>query len=227
MKFFTTSAFAAAAVALASGRPDGAGHSHDHSHGGHDAGSAVSAVSGGGSCYGAPDSGYGAPATGYGTPDTGYGEPTGYSGYEAASSGYDAAAGSGYEATGYDTTYEAASSGGGGLGNLSVIIIPLLIVAGIFLLFPQTSQVAVRRKRDVSGQSSVVERVQDIYNSLVESEECMERVACELGGLVNDMGIDNTLTRTAQALVPSKYNKYMKNFATGKECQKIKCGNFF
>jgi hypothetical protein len=42
----------------------------------------------------------------------------------------------------------------------------------------------------------VVERVNDIYMAVVESEECMERVACELGGLVGDVGLrQNTMAK--------------------------------
>ena len=37
--------------------------------------------------------------------------------------------------------------------------------------------------------TDVVERVNDIYNSVVQSEECMERIACEIGGLANDFGL--------------------------------------
>ena len=35
----------------------------------------------------------------------------------------------------------------------------------------------------------VAERVNDIYNSVIQSEECMERIACELGGLAGDVGL--------------------------------------
>jgi hypothetical protein len=47
-----------------------------------------------------------------------------------------------------------------------------------------------------SPLGDVVERVNDIMMSVVESEECMERIACELGGLANDVGLrDNTVTK--------------------------------
>ena len=41
----------------------------------------------------------------------------------------------------------------------------------------------------VNPLTDVVERVNDIYMSVVESEECMERIACELGGLAADVGL--------------------------------------
>lgn len=47
-----------------------------------------------------------------------------------------------------------------------------------------------------SPLNDIVERVNDIYMAVVESEECMERVACEIGGLANDVGLqENSLTK--------------------------------
>ena len=44
--------------------------------------------------------------------------------------------------------------------------------------------------------TDVVERVNDIYMAVVESEECMERIACELGGLAADVGLkDNSVAK--------------------------------
>ena len=37
--------------------------------------------------------------------------------------------------------------------------------------------------------SDVVGRVNDIYSAVVQSEECMERIACEVGGLAADVGL--------------------------------------
>ena len=45
---------------------------------------------------------------------------------------------------------------------------------------------------EVSG-NSVVERIQDITMAVLESEECMERVACEVGGIVADAGISKKI----------------------------------
>ena len=41
----------------------------------------------------------------------------------------------------------------------------------------------------------MVERVQDMYMALMESEECMERIACEVGGLVSDARIDKSMAK--------------------------------
>ena len=46
-----------------------------------------------------------------------------------------------------------------------------------------------------STENSLVERVQDIYLAVVESEECMERVACEVGGIAADAGINKGMTK--------------------------------
>ncbi len=45
---------------------------------------------------------------------------------------------------------------------------------------------------DVNPMSDVVERVNDIYTAVVQSEECMERIACELGGLAADVGLSRS-----------------------------------
>ena len=41
----------------------------------------------------------------------------------------------------------------------------------------------------------MVERVQDMYSAILQSEECIERVACEVGGLASDAGISKSLTK--------------------------------
>ena len=46
--------------------------------------------------------------------------------------------------------------------------------------------------RQVNPMYNLVERVNDIYNSVIQSETCMERIACEVGGLAGDMGVRET-----------------------------------
>ena len=41
----------------------------------------------------------------------------------------------------------------------------------------------------------MISRVQDMYMAIMESEECIERVVCELGGLVSDAGYSKQMTR--------------------------------
>merc|ERR1739845_197201 len=108
--------------------------------------------------YGAPSPSYNEPAASYGEPQPSYGEP-------APTYGADEAA----------------------LPDLTPIIIGILALIGLSLLFPTFVSVSARKKRsaaeDANPMTDVVERVNDIYNSVIQSEQCMERIACELGGL--------------------------------------------
>merc|ERR1711963_36103 len=147
-----------------------------------------------------PASSYGAPETGYGAPSDSYG--VSYGGYEEET-----------------------------LPDLTPIIVGILVLTGLSLLFPTfVSLTSVRRKRDaddVNPMTDVVERVNDIYGAVVQSEECMERIACEIGGLAADVGLTQSpAVKLAGGFVPSKYKAYYKQFASGKDCQKIKCGTF-
>jgi len=127
--------------------------------------------------------------------------------------------------------YEATAAGG---SDITPILIGVLVLTGLALLFPSyVTLTSVRRKRssegnqDESPAANMVERVQDMYMALMESEECMERIACEVGGLVSDAGIDKSMAKMAGQFVPKKYAKMMKTFNHGKDCKKNnKCGLF-
>merc|ERR1712173_348696 len=155
------------------------------------------------------DDGYGAPEPDtYGAPAETYGAPVESYGASAPSYGAE---------TGLD---------------LTTIIIPLLALLGLFLLFPTyVTLTSVRRKREAVDDSEVsvnaVERMMDMYQAVIESEECLERVACDVGAMASDAGLDTSLASMASIMVPNKYSKYMKQFATAKNCHKIKCGNLF
>merc|ERR1712173_114877 len=154
------------------------------------------------------DDGYGAPEPDtYGAPAETYGAPVESYGASAPSYGAE---------TGLD---------------LTTIIIPLLALLGLFLLFPTyVTLTSVRRKREAvedAGETNMVERMMDMYQAIIESEECMERVACDVGGLANDAGFDPTMAHMASVMVPNKFSKYMKQFASAKNCHKLKCGNLF
>ena len=153
--------------------------------------------------YGAPEPAYSEPEDAYGAPDTGYGAP----------------------AAAYGAPSYAAETG----LDLTTLIIPLLALVGLFLLFPTyVTLTSVRRKREAGseGESLLVERIQDMYLALVESEECIERIACEVGGLARDAGLDNTVATVGALMVPAKYSKLAKQFASPRNCHKIKCGSF-
>ena len=149
--------------------------------------------------YGAP---YGAPETGYGAPSASYG-PVSY--------------------------YEEEA-----MPNLAPFITAIFVLAGLYLLTPTyVSLSSVRRKRhaedDVNPMTDVVERVNDIYSSVVASEDCMERIACEVGGLAADFGLTQSPTfKLAYSgfarFAPSKYKSYFMQFHNGKDCHRIKCG---
>lgn len=167
----------------------------------HDHGAEASAYGAPPATYEQPAASYDAPATGYGTPSDSYG--VSYGGYEEET-----------------------------LPDLTPIIVGILVLTGLSLLFPTfVSLTSVRRKRhaedDVNPMTDVVERVNDIYSAVVQSEECMERIACEIGGLAADVGLTQSpAIKLAGGFVPSKYKNYYKQFAHGKDCQKIKCGTF-
>jgi len=170
--------------------------------------------------YGAPAApSYSAPAPSYSAPAPSYSAPA--PSYSAPEPSYSA------PSTGYGVSYEEEA----GL-DLTSIIIPLLALVGLSLLFPTyVSLTTVRKRRDadedVNPMSDVVGRVNDIYSAVVQSEECMERIACEIGGLAADVGLTQSpAVKLAGGFVPSKYKNYYKQFASGKDCQKIKCGTF-
>lgn len=205
---------------------DGAAHgAHGHDHG-HDHGHAPAAThhttthvdqtpAASSGSYGSPSvssDSYGSPSvssSSYGSPSTGYADP---------------APSYGGVSTGYAATEET-------LPDFTPIIIGLLVLTGLSLLFPTyVSLSSVRRKRetdeDVSPMSDVMERVNDIYTAVVNSEECMERVACEIGGLAADFGLqENKMAKIAGGFVPHKYKTFYKQFTSGKNCHKIQCGS--
>lgn len=197
--------------------PDGTGGHHHGAHGAHgahhtDHGAVAAPATG----YQEPASGYEAADTGYAVPDAGYGTPD-----------VDYQASSGYGYSGYDVQEpygEVAESD----NSLRMIMIPLMIAAALFLLIPSVRDVGrKKREADDSPAANMVERVQDMYMALMESEECMERIACEVGGLAADAGISKNMTKMVEKFAPKKYAKMMKNFNHGKDCKKNnKCGLF-
>jgi len=167
--------------------------------------------------YGAPEPAYSAPAPSYGAPEPSYGAPEPSYGAPEPS----------YSSPSYG--YEEAS---GGL-DLTSILIPILALLGLSLLFPTFVTVnGTRKKRDVMGEddesaSNMIERVQNIYMSVLESEECIERIYCEVGGLTEDFGYSKKITKSLEMFAPKKYTQMMKTFNHGKDCKKNhKCGYF-
>merc|ERR1712060_314688 len=132
------------------------------------------------------DSGYGAPPATYEEPAASYGAPA--------------------------PTYEEP------LPDLTPIIVGILVLTGLSLLFPTfVSLATVRRKRHAEDegdhQTDVIERVNEIYTAVVQSEECMEKIACEVGALAGDVGLTQSpALKLAEGFMPSKYKTYYKQF---------------
>jgi len=187
--------------------------------------------------YAAPDAGYGAPSTGYGAPDAGYGAPD--AGYGAPDAGYgapDTGYGYGAPSTGYGGDAGAGGDGGiagTGLSPLTAIIIPIMLLAGLALLFPSTVNVPVNgRKKRSSGDEEestqgVADKMLDIMSAVATSEQCMERIACEVGSLATDYGVDKKMTKSMAKLTENfmtkKTHKLLKKFNGSEDCRKIKC----
>merc|ERR1712203_401747 len=97
----------------------------------------------------------------------------------------------------------------------------ILVLTGLSLLFPTfVSLATVRRKRPAEDegdhQTDVIERVNEIYTAVVQSEECMEKIACEVGALAGDVGLTQSpALKLAGGFVPSKYKTYYNQFTTG------------
>jgi len=243
-----TTLFAAAVFSAGSAlaMPDGTGAHHHHAdHNSVAAPSAAGSASGFGAApsgYGAPDAGYAAPDTGYGAPEQSYATPD--VGYGAPDAGYGAPDGYADYSSGTGYVEPLATEAASGNSGLSAILIPLLIAAALFLLIPGVRQVPVgpvcppggvpptpgcRRKRSADDEpsSNMIERFQDIYMSVLESEQCMERIVCEIGGLAEDAGFSKKMTKSLEMFAPKKYQKMMKTFNHGKDCKKNnKCGYF-
>lgn len=213
-------------VGSALARPDGTGGHHQHGHHAeHVAADPAPAPSSG---YAEPAAAYSAPASAYGAPDAGYSAPE--AGYGAPEAAYAAPSASGYGPPAYGSYEQTAPEGLGPLPgiDLTTLLIPILIIAGLALLFPSTTTVDVnRRKRSAEDEEpTIMERMVDIMESVTTSEGCMERIACEVGGMADQAGMDKTMSRLAESFVSKKAQKLMKKFNGSQDCRKIKCGMF-
>merc|ERR1712203_1357403 len=150
--------------------------------------------------YHVPNSGYETPHASYDPPATSY-----------SASSYDTHQTS-YGETSYEPSYEAPYNP---LPDITPIIVGIMALLGLSLLFPNNVRI-----------NDVVERVNEIYNSVITSEQCMERIACELGGLASDVGFkESPMAKMADLFVTAKYKPYYKQFKSGQNCEKIKCGS--
>ena len=140
MRYHSLTALAILALTQTSlALPDGVGGHHGH-HAEHTAAAAPPA-----SGYQEPVAAYEPAADpGYAVPDAGYGTPDYDTGYYGTGQGYDVAPQEGYEVA------EAEN-------GMSMIIVPLLIAAALFLLFPSVRTVPVQRKRREAGERNITD----------------------------------------------------------------------
>jgi len=201
--------------------------------------------------YAAPAPAYAAPAPAYAAPAPSYSAPA--PSYSAPAPSYSAPAAPSYEAPAYEAPSYAAPDTGYGAppsydapvsyeptGEYEVVeeggfdplpfIITCLALIGLALLFPTYISVAGgRRKRSADERFEsnpvydIAERVNEIYGAVLESEECMEKIACELGGMAKDLTA-SPVTSLVEPFVPTRYSQYYKQFKAGTNCDKIKCG---
>ena len=95
-------------------------------------------------------------------------------------------------------------------------------------MVPAHASLDSREKRyaaeDANPMTDVVNRVNAIYSSAIAGEQCMERIACELGGLASDVGLkESPMAKMADLFVTAKYKPYYKQFKSGQNCEKIRC----
>jgi len=122
-------------------------------------------------------------------------------------------------------------------GVAAAMAVPLVAIGGLALLSPLALG---RKKRDVDGLTEeeiknpdAVERlrsrVTEIYSGVVDSEECMERLVCELGSVAKNVYYKDSVIRVMNYFAPSSYKKYMSTLKSaaytgdGSKCRMIKC----
>merc|ERR1719427_187874 len=95
--------------------------------------------------YGAPEPSYSAPAPAYGAPEPAYSAP---------------------ESTGYTSpSYSAPAE----TLDLASLAIPILLLVGLFLLFPAyVNLTTVRRSFQENGPVELMQKVQDVYQAVLE-----------------------------------------------------------
>jgi len=189
--------------------------------------------------YAQPSPGYAAPSNSYSAPSPSYSSPS----YTAPSPSYNEPS-DGYAAG--DSSYQApaAAYGGGapsyaaeneGFGiDLISLIIPALAILGLSLLFPTVVSLSTRRKRSVedlelSGdvKNIIMDRLGDMYLSMGEAEACIERLACNLGAIIQEYGYDTEMLGYSTPFLPAKYHNLMRSFSKPNNCLEIKCKTQF
>lgn len=125
-----------------------------------------------------------------------------------------------------------------GPGLAAAVAVPLVAIGGLALLSPLALG---RKKRDVDGAfddedkknpdavDRLRSRVTEIYSDVVSSDECMERLVCELGSVAKNVYYKDSVIRVMNYFAPSSYKKYMSTLKSAaytgdsSKCRMIKC----
>lgn len=125
-------------------------------------------------------------------------------------------------------------------GLAAAFAVPLVAVGSLALLSPLALG---RKKRDLDGleesddglekSPDAVERlrarVTGIYSDVVKSDECIERLVCELGGAAKNVYYKESILRVMNYFAPSPYKKYLNTLKSAaytgdtSKCRLIKC----
>merc|ERR1712071_576913 len=122
-------------------------------------------------------------------------------------------------------------------GIAAALAVPLVAVGSLALLSPLALG---RKKRDLDGLEESEEdvkspdavqrlrsRVTGIYSEVLGSEECIERMVCELGSATKSIYYKDSVYRVVNYFAPA-YKKYMKTlknaaYTDSSKCELIKC----
>ncbi|XP_075731105.1 uncharacterized protein LOC119181896 isoform X2 [Rhipicephalus microplus] len=121
-----------------------------------------------------------------------------------------------------------------GLGS---VIMPLLALAGLGLLIPTVTSLSGKKKRSIEDASRAhlgdyaerLERYFKIYRAAVESEECMNRIVCELGDAVSNVRGKSALLTVMEKFAPGWMNNKIGVFKNAAltvdttKCSRYKC----
>jgi len=121
-------------------------------------------------------------------------------------------------------------------GIAAAVAVPLVAIGGLALLSPLALG---RKRRDLDGlEESKIEpdavdrlraRVTDIYTDVTTSDECIERLVCELGSVAKNVYYKDSVIRVMNYFAPASYKKYMSTLKSAaytgdsSKCRLIKC----
>lgn len=122
-------------------------------------------------------------------------------------------------------------------GVAAAVAVPLVAIGSLALLSPLALG---RKKRDLDAveedgkrEPDAVERlrarVSDIYSDVVSSDECIERMVCELGSAAKNVYYKDSLIRVMNYFAPASYKKYLSTLKSAaytgdtSKCRLIKC----